>query len=124
MPPTAIPAAVPVQPIAVAQPVYMASTTVTALDQLDTSITSTGSRKKLKASRRRMSVSLAIGLLLAAIAVSAAVIFKFRTVDGVVAIEVNEPNPDIFVDGNRVIVTWNNGGNASRDHPASWFTPY
>ncbi len=37
-------------------------------------------------------------------------VFRVRTPDGVLLVEVNEPNPDVFVDGSQVTVTWANGG--------------
>jgi formylglycine-generating enzyme required for sulfatase activity/serine/threonine protein kinase/Leucine-rich repeat (LRR) protein len=67
-------------------------------------------RKKPQASRRRIGFPVAVALLLVGAVVFAAVMFKFKTADGVVAIQVNEPNPEIFVDGNRATVTWGAGG--------------
>ncbi len=33
-----------------------------------------------------------------------------RTADGILVIEVNEPDPDLYVDGEKVTITWQNGG--------------
>src|SRR5262249_42862104 len=30
--------------------------------------------------------------------------------DGILVVEVNEPNPDVYVDGDKVTVAWGNGG--------------
>ena len=35
---------------------------------------------------------------------------KVKTADGILVIEVNEPNPVVLVDGERVTVSWHNGG--------------
>jgi WD40 repeat protein len=37
-------------------------------------------------------------------------VFRVNTKDGVYEVEVNEPNADVFVDGEKTTVTWNNGG--------------
>jgi formylglycine-generating enzyme required for sulfatase activity len=49
-------------------------------------------------------------LLLALIGLWAAGVFRVQTADGILVIEVNEPNPDVFVDGEHVTVTWGGGG--------------
>ena len=33
-----------------------------------------------------------------------------KTPEGILVIEVNEPNPEVFIDGGKVTVTWNQGG--------------
>ncbi len=38
------------------------------------------------------------------------VLFQIRTVDGVLTIEVNEPNADIVIDGHKATVRWDAGG--------------
>ncbi len=72
----------------------------------------TTKQRKPPAKKRghNLAMPIAVGLLLVAIGIVGAVMFKFRTADGVVAIEVNEPNPEIFVDGNKATVTWDAGG--------------
>lgn len=37
-------------------------------------------------------------------------VFRLRTPDGVLVVEVNEANPDVFVDGDKITVTWDKGG--------------
>ena len=43
-------------------------------------------------------------------------IFKVKTPDGVVVVKVNVANPDVLVDGNRVTVTWADGGKRAEIH--------
>jgi WD40 repeat protein len=38
------------------------------------------------------------------------VIVRLRTPDGVLVVEVNEPNPDVYMDGQKVTVAWDKGG--------------
>jgi hypothetical protein len=38
------------------------------------------------------------------------VVFKVRTPEGTLVVEVNEPDPEIFVDGRKVTVTWRENG--------------
>ena len=33
-------------------------------------------------------------------------IFRVRTKEGILVVEVNEPNPDVFLDDNKFTVTW------------------
>jgi formylglycine-generating enzyme required for sulfatase activity/predicted Ser/Thr protein kinase len=50
-------------------------------------------------------------LLLVLVSLWAAGTFRVKMPDGtVLVIEVNEPNPDVFVDGEKITVTWSNGG--------------
>jgi serine/threonine protein kinase/formylglycine-generating enzyme required for sulfatase activity len=50
-----------------------------------------------------------LGLVL--VGVGAFIVIRLKTADGsILEIEVNEPNPDVFVDGEKVTVTWDNGG--------------
>jgi hypothetical protein len=52
-----------------------------------------------------------VALVLALAILSAAGVFRLKTADGTILIvEVNEPNPDVFVDGEKVTVTWDAGG--------------
>ena len=37
-------------------------------------------------------------------------VFRLRTPDGILVVEVNEANPDVFVDGDKMTVTWDKGG--------------
>jgi formylglycine-generating enzyme required for sulfatase activity/tRNA A-37 threonylcarbamoyl transferase component Bud32 len=36
--------------------------------------------------------------------------FKGKARDGLLVVEVNEPNPEVYVDGDRMTVSWDNGG--------------
>jgi formylglycine-generating enzyme required for sulfatase activity len=49
-------------------------------------------------------------LLLALLGMWAGGVFKVKTKDGILVVEVNEPNPDVFVDGEKMTVSWDNGG--------------
>ncbi len=42
--------------------------------------------------------------------------FKVKTADGVLVVQVNEPNAEVFVDGDRVTVTWSDGGKKAEIH--------
>jgi hypothetical protein len=61
-------------------------------------------------------VVLAISLIFALMTIAiggvlwAAGVFRVRTADGTLVVEVNEPNPDVYVDGEKVTVAWQNGG--------------
>jgi formylglycine-generating enzyme required for sulfatase activity/serine/threonine protein kinase len=37
-------------------------------------------------------------------------VIRVKTTEGIVVIYVNEPNPDVYVDGEMITVTWDNGG--------------
>ena len=59
----------------------------------------------------------AAGLLLAGLAVLwAAGVFKMKTADGILVVQVNEPNAEVFVDGDRMTVSWNDGGTKAEIH--------
>jgi serine/threonine protein kinase len=49
-------------------------------------------------------------LLTIAIAIWAVAVFRVRTANGILVVEVNVPNPDVYVDGEKVTVVWQNGG--------------
>jgi WD40 repeat protein/serine/threonine protein kinase len=52
-----------------------------------------------------------VGVLLAAfLALWASGVFRVKTKEGILVLEVNEPNADVFVDGEKVTVTWADGG--------------
>ena len=55
-------------------------------------------------------VGIACTLLIIAIAMWAGGVFRVRTADGVLIVEVNEPNPELYVDGDKVTVTWGADG--------------
>ena len=46
----------------------------------------------------------------------AAGVFKVKTADGILVVQVNEPNAEVFVDGDRVTVSWNDGGTKAEIH--------
>ncbi len=50
-------------------------------------------------------------LLSALIGMLAGGLFRVRTADGtLLVVEVNEPNADVYIDGEKITVTWSNGG--------------
>jgi hypothetical protein len=53
---------------------------------------------------------------LALILLLAGVVFKVSTKDGVLVVEVNEPNADVFIGGGKVAVTWADGGKHAEMH--------
>jgi serine/threonine protein kinase/formylglycine-generating enzyme required for sulfatase activity len=70
----------------------------------------TGDGGKSKRRIRSLAVSGACALLAIAIVLGAVGVFRLRTADGILVLEVNEPNPDLYVDGEKVTVAWQNGG--------------
>ena len=59
----------------------------------------------------------AVCLLLAALGVLwASGVFKLKTADGILVVQVNEPNAEVFVDGDRMTVSWNDGGTKAEIH--------
>jgi serine/threonine protein kinase len=65
-----------------------------------------------KSDRNLHFVAFTMGCALLAIAYGlwAAGVIRLRTADGILVVEVNEPNPDVYVDGQQVTVTWDSGG--------------
>jgi formylglycine-generating enzyme required for sulfatase activity len=64
-----------------------------------------------KGSRRWLLLAGAALLLLAgAVGLWAGGVFRLRTPEGILVVEVNEKNPDVYVDGERMAVTWGEGG--------------
>ena len=65
-------------------------------------------------SQRKFIIGLALSAALALVAIGigfwAGGAIRVRTADGTLVVEVNEPNPDVYVDGERVAVTWQDGG--------------
>jgi hypothetical protein len=43
-------------------------------------------------------------------------VFKVGTAEGILVVQVNEPNADVFVDGERMTVSWNDGGTKAEIH--------
>jgi serine/threonine protein kinase len=61
--------------------------------------------------RPSLPVGIGVALALSALAlVLWAVVFRIRTADGTLVVQVNEANPDLYVDGERVTVAWQDGG--------------
>jgi formylglycine-generating enzyme required for sulfatase activity len=59
-------------------------------------------------------VGVVAALLLAGVAgLWAGGVFRLRTAEGILVVEVNEKNPDVYVDGERMTVTWGEGGKSA-----------
>jgi serine/threonine protein kinase len=55
-------------------------------------------------------VGVAFGILAIIIGFWAVVVFRVSTAGGTLVVQVNEPDPELYVDGERVTVAWQNGG--------------
>jgi formylglycine-generating enzyme required for sulfatase activity/serine/threonine protein kinase len=55
-------------------------------------------------------------VLLGLIGLGAAGVFKVKTADGILIVQVNEPNAEVFVDGGRTMVSWNEGRTQAEIH--------
>jgi formylglycine-generating enzyme required for sulfatase activity/serine/threonine protein kinase len=55
-------------------------------------------------------------MLLALIGLWAAGVFKVKTADGILVVQVNEPNAEVYVDGDRTTVSWNEGRTQAEIH--------
>jgi formylglycine-generating enzyme required for sulfatase activity len=55
-------------------------------------------------------------MLMGLIGLSAVGVFRVKTADGILVVEVNEPNAEVFVDGDRMAVSWNEGGTKAEIH--------
>jgi hypothetical protein len=55
-------------------------------------------------------------MLMGWIGLWAAGVIKVKTADGILVVQVNEPNAEVFVDGDRVTVTWSDGGKKAEIH--------
>jgi formylglycine-generating enzyme required for sulfatase activity/serine/threonine protein kinase len=53
---------------------------------------------------------LALLLLVSAIGLWAGGVFRLKTAEGILVVEVDEPNPDVYVDGSKMTVTWGADG--------------
>ncbi len=64
--------------------------------------------------KRHIGIGLAVGvacaLLIIATGLWASGVIRLRTANGTLVVEVNVPNPDLYVDGQKVTVVWQNGG--------------
>ena len=61
-------------------------------------------------SNHPVGTGVACALLTIAIGLWAGGLIRVRTADGILVVQVNEPNPDLYVDGEKVTVAWQNGG--------------
>jgi formylglycine-generating enzyme required for sulfatase activity len=68
-------------------------------------------RPPAKGSRKWLSVLVVGGaVLLLAGALGLWAVFRLKTADGLLVVEVNEPNPDVYVDGDKMTVIWGKDG--------------
>jgi serine/threonine protein kinase len=61
-------------------------------------------------SNHPVGTGVACALLTIAIGLWAGGLIRVRTADGILVVQVNEPNPDLYVDGEKVTIAWQNGG--------------
>jgi len=61
-------------------------------------------------SNQRVVTGIACALITIALAFWAGGVLRVRTADGILVVQVNVPNPDLYVDGEKVTVAWQNGG--------------
>jgi hypothetical protein len=90
----------------------------------ESSATSTGPRKSVgtrkseppgrkPAAKKKWLIGAGVGacvLLLVLVGLWAGGVFKVKTKEGMLVVEVNEPGAEVFVDGDKVTVTWGKGG--------------
>jgi predicted Ser/Thr protein kinase len=63
--------------------------------------------------RRPVTAALAVAIaasLIGLLGVWAASVFRVKTPEGTLVVEVNVPNPDVYVDGRKMTVSWDHGG--------------
>ncbi|HEV3261717.1 MAG TPA: serine/threonine-protein kinase [Gemmataceae bacterium] len=53
-------------------------------------------------------------LLVGIVGLWAGGVFKVKTKEGILVVQVNEPNPDVYVDGEKIRVSWDNGGKTAQ----------
>jgi serine/threonine protein kinase len=70
------------------------------------------------ADRRKLAIGAGIGVLLLAVGgwLLSGVIFRVRTPDGTVVLQVDQPGAEVLVDGEKVQVTWGAGGKKAEIH--------
>jgi hypothetical protein len=51
-----------------------------------------------------------LAVIVGAVALWAGGVFRLKTPEGILVVEVNEPEPDVYVDGDRMTVTWGKDG--------------
>jgi WD40 repeat protein len=104
--------AVPVVEVA---PARAAPTTVTHRSAVARATAIAPARKRKPRGMLKWLWLAAVGLGLAVIVAGslgmvALRLFPLKAAGGILVVEVNEPNPDVFVDGEKVAVTWSDGG--------------
>ncbi len=72
-------------------------------------------RGRKRARRRRVPawawlIGAGIAVVLLLVVLGAVIVFRVKTPDGVYVVEVDEPNADVYVDGDRMTVSWQDGG--------------
>ena len=65
--------------------------------------------KEQPSSKRRWLIAAGV-LLLGLVGLWAGGVFRVQTPEGTLVVQVNVPNPDVFVDGRKVTVSWDEGG--------------
>jgi hypothetical protein len=61
-------------------------------------------------SNHPVGTGVACAMLTIAIGLWAGGLIRARAADGILVVQVNEPDPDLYVDGEKVIIAWQNGG--------------
>ena len=62
--------------------------------------------------KKKLWIGVGVAVLLLFVGMWASGVFKVKTKEGILVVEVNEPNAEVFVDGEKVTVTWDKGGKA------------
>ncbi len=65
--------------------------------------------KRQPSSKRRLLIAAGV-LLLGLVGLWAGGVFRVKTPEGTLVVQVNAPNPDVYVDGRKVTVSWDEGG--------------
>ena len=72
-------------------------------------------RQSANPAQQKLWIGMAAGMLVVAVLVLwAAGVFKIKTREGILVLEVNEPDAEVFVDGDSVSVTWGKGEKGAR----------
>jgi len=81
-----------------------------AATRRDRSSTAQGGAKGSRKWWGLLLVGLVLLLLASAIGLWAGGVFRLKTAEGILVVEVDEPNPDVYVDGNKMTITWGADG--------------
>ena len=74
-----------------------------------------GARQPANLAQQKIWIGIGAGMLVVAVLVLwAAGVFKVKTREGILVLEVNEPDAEVFVDGAKVSVTWGKGEKGGR----------